>query len=157
MSLSKVKLPFHRWVSILSCPGAITVIQDKKLAAVVDALQAAGIRHDLWAGIMSTKGAINSIADGCLTAAIKSMKEADIPESSFARILRTNGMINHLHNDQTNGTGKLETIINVFKDNKIPAEKWEQILGAAGEFTAIAAGKEHTSMQRVLDQMKKKS
>ena len=157
MSLSEAKLPFHRWVSILSCPGAIKAIQDKKLAAVVDALQAAGIRHDLWAGIMSTKGAINSIAAGHLPPAIKSMKETDIPESSFARILRTDCMINHLYKDQINGTGKLEKIINVFKENEVPVEKWEQILGVGGAFTAIGDGKEHKSMKRVLDQMKKKS
>jgi hypothetical protein len=41
-------------------------IQKKKLPDVVDALQAAGIRHDLWAEIMNTNGAINGIADGRL-------------------------------------------------------------------------------------------
>jgi hypothetical protein len=66
-------------------------------------------------------------------------------------------MINHLHNDQTDQTGKLKKIINVFKDKKIQVEKWEQILGTSGAFTAIAGGNSHKSVQRVLDQMNKKS
>ena len=85
------------------------------------------------------------------------MIEAGIPESSFARILRTGGMINHLYNDQTDQTGKLKKIINVFKDKKIQVEKWGQILGTNGAFTAIAGGNSHRSIQIVLDQMKKKS
>jgi hypothetical protein len=128
-----------------------------KLPGVVDGLQAAGIRHDLWAGILSVGSNINSIAGGRLPAAIKCMNEGGIPESSFPRILRASGMINHLYNDQKDGTGKLEKIINVFKDKKIPEEKWEQILGTGGAFTAIAGGNSHKSIQRVLDQMKKKS
>jgi len=53
-------------------------------------------------------------------------------------------------------TGKLQKIIDVFNDKKIPVDKWEQNLGAGGAFTSIAGGKSHRSMQRVLDQMKKK-
>ena len=124
---------------------------------MVDGLQAAGIRHDLlWAGIINTDGAINSIADGRLPTVIKSMKDGGIPESSIPSILKANGFINNLYNDEMTETGKLQKIIDVFNDKKIPTDKWEQILGQDGAFTAIAGGKSHRSMQRVLDQMKKK-
>ena len=62
--------------------------------------------YDLWAGIINTDGAINSIADGRLPTVIKFMKDGGIRQD-----------------------WKLQKIIDVFNDKKIPVDKWEQILG----------------------------